>query len=907
VAALQTYQTARPASDTRFAHVFQVFDAREFFQMRLYMDNIVWFFRLPIQRPFTGMVQRVAGGLGVAILLTMTGIASAQGPDAATQSPDTHMSVPQGYTINGSVDLGGRMSGLSGSGAMYDTMVNMQSGPRVLGETFQMHALPGTKHTLIDSLSVFGSGFGGDPYSFAKMDFYKGKVYEFSGMFRRDRQYFDYDLLGNPNIPSGQSIPIGPTGAPTGSLAWPQVEQSPFMFNTVRRMTDTDLSIFPLSKVTYHAGYSQNIFQGPSLTPSGYQFAGSYDVLLQEYQRNSTDDFTGGIDWKPIQGTKLTFEEEIDHYKADSYFTLAPSDFTVQEADGTNVALLANYDSLTPYSSNSCNASSMGTSPMLLGSANSGGLPVINAACAVATGYLRSQPTRILYPTETFRFQSSSIKNVSMNGDVRYTKANMSLPNYYDSFQGLGVASKTAGALRSQTYRATATADRDVIAANYGIIWQASKTVSLADQLNFSNVHQPGTSTMTSSTSLLTPMDSGASTGNETINNPTLITTTGAAGASTLEGSGAIGTPLPGYFGQRFLTNTMTVSWDATSRATLSLGYRYGTHTIAEGTVNPGDVPLAVGTTTGGIVTINENGGIFNAALRPTANWNLNGTVEIFYADNAFTPVGPRQTKHYRVHTLYRPKSWATVSGAFNDRERHNNTNNTGLTPLDGPIDHVDHSRAVSLGANLFPNEHYGLDFNYAYSDVYTATNICYDAAASATQPGAAPASGALCPGATVRGTNYYEFGPARDFMDAPTQSGSVALMLSPIKSLKSNIGYNISAVNGSRFYNDARDVAGSLVSTYQSPFVNLAWTLHRGLTWNAAYNFYGYGEGGPSGSPYCSASNPTLASPTVPVVSCSDPSLTGLQTGLTISPAGETAPRNFHANNVTLGVHYEF
>ena len=40
-----------------------------------------------------------------------------------------------------------------------------------------------------------------------------------------------------------------------------------------------------------------------------------------------------------------------------------------------------------------------------------------------------------------------------------------------------------------------------------------------------------------------------------------------------------------------------------------------------------------------------------------------------------------------------------------------------------------DHSRIASMGAQLSPNEHYGLDFNYAYSDVYTATNICYDAA----------------------------------------------------------------------------------------------------------------------------------------------------------------------------------
>lgn len=112
-----------------------------------------------------------------------------------------------------------------------------------------------------------GSGFGGDPNSFTRLTFYKGKIYEFSGMFRRDRQYFDYDLRGNPNIPGGQSIPIGPNTAPTGSFAWPQVEQSPFLYNTVRRMTDTSLIIFPLSKVTYRVGYSQKCLSGPKPEP----------------------------------------------------------------------------------------------------------------------------------------------------------------------------------------------------------------------------------------------------------------------------------------------------------------------------------------------------------------------------------------------------------------------------------------------------------------------------------------------------------------------------------------------------------------------------------------------------------------------------------------------------------------
>ncbi len=893
------------------------------------MKNTGWFSRRSNQQPSTAMIQRIAGSIGVAALLMTAGIAAAQNPtpDVPLPTQQTNMSTPNGYKIHQSVDLGGHITGLTGSLPMYDTLVNIQSGPRVQGETFEMHALPGTKHTLVDSLMATGNGFGGDPNNFAKLDFSKGKIYDFTGMFRRDRQYFDYDLLGNPNVPTGRSIPIGPSTAPTGSYAWPQIEQSPEMFNTVRRMTDTNLTLFPLSKVTFRAGYSQNIFQGPSLTPSGYQVAGAYSLLLQEFQRNSTDDFTGAIDWKPVEGTKLTFEEQVDHYKGDSYFTLAPSRFMFQESDGTPVTPLISFDSQTAYAANACNTSSMmQANTILYAPQTPGGLPVIDPACAVATGYQRTQPTRILYPTEIFRFQSTSIKNISMNGDFSYTNANMNLANYYDSFQGLTHAANAASAAnRSITYAGNANAKREVMVADYGIVWQATKTFSLSDQFDYSNVHQPGTSVITSGTTLATP---GAP--NQTINYPTLTTTSAANGAATFEGSAEINTPLPDYFGQRFLTNYLTGTWDAFSNATVSLTYRYGTHMIAEGNQstggggNPGDIPIPVGATSGGTVIIHETGGIFNAALRPTKNWEVNGTAEVLYHDNAFTPLGPRQTKHYRVHTMYRPRPWATISGSFNDREQHNNTNNAqadvaaaaaaatptqpDALPFEGPIDHVDHSRVASLGADLTPNEHYGLSFNYSYSDVYTATNICYTSgAAGSSYPGVATltTSGApnVCSGIFARGsTTTLVDWHARDFMDAPTQYGSVALNVSPIAKLHSSIGYRISSVNGSQFFNDARSVNGSLVSAYQSPFVSAAWTVHTGWIWSAQYNYYGYGEGGPSGAQYCS----TTTSLTATVVPCDSPTLTG-PTGLTETSAGLTAPRNFHANNVTLGLHYEF
>ena len=845
------------------------------------------------------MVRDMAPALGLAAALLASAPGAAQNPTQADPFPaaTAQATVPDGYWLHQAVDLGGRISNVSGSGAMYDTLVNLHAGPRVLGQTFELRALPGTKNTLVDRLSAFSSGFGGDPNNVARLSFSKGKFYEFSGLFRRDRQYFDYDLLGNPNIPPGQSIPIGPLSAPTGHFAWPQVEQSAVEFNTVRRMTDTDLTLLPLSRVTYRFGYSGNVFEGPSLSPgvSSNFFAesiGATDQLLEQYQRNGTDEFRGAVDWKPVPSMQLTFEEVVNHYKADSYFSLWPGSFLVQEADGTP-ASLGSWDSLTPYSAFYCNADSMGASGLLSAPQTPGGKLVVNAACSVATSYLRSQPARILFPTESFRFESSSIRSVSMNGEARYTQANMNLGHYDESFEGLD------GTTRSITYTGLGNARREVMAIGYGLVWQAAKTVSLAEQVDYSNLHQPGTDY----TSLGNTLNIPATAGDQTINY------TGPLSPGTpghVEGS-PNGAPLPDFFGLKDLTNNLTASWIALPRATFSLTYRYRMRTIAEGI--PHNTALPVGATSNGTVAIDENGGVLGVALRPAANWSINGSAELLYADNVLTPLGARQTEHYRVRTRFRPKPWATISGAYNDLERHNNTNNNqsavaaGDATYAGPLGHVDHSRFVSVGASLLKSEHYGFDFSYSYSDVYTSTNACYNAAASSTQPGAATPSGTACPGATVRGATYYEFGPVRDFVDAPTQSASAALSIAPVKAFRASLGERVSAVNGSQFFNDARAVNGSLDSTFQNPFVHLAWTVHRGWIWSAEYDFSGYGEGGPSGAESCSTSNPTPGSP-APVVPCSS---LPFATGMTESPAGLSAPRNFHANNVTVGMHYEF
>lgn len=828
------------------------------------------------------------------MLIAMAGIASAQGTPTAPPAPESKISTPDGYSSHHSIDLGGRIANPVGSDAMYDTLVNLHSGPRVLGESFEMHALPGHKKP-VDSINAFGSGFGGDPNITARLDADKGKWWDFTGMFRRDRLYSDYNLLANPNIPPGRSIPIGPTNAPVGQLPWPQVNQSPVMFNTVRRMTDTGLTLMPLSKFTYRFGYYHYTLEGPALSPS-YTIM-KYNALLRQYQRNGSDDYMGGIDWKPSAKTKVSFEFDGNHYKMDTHFELNPNGFIVQEADGTP-AYLGNFTSFVPYGgaglTGVCNTNSMGgdftssTVYTLLRPPNKpGGLPIINPACAVVTSYLRTQPTRIWTPTGTLRFQTSALKNITMNGEVQYTLGNSKMPAYFESAQGLN------GANRSVVWNGGhAKVNRHSFGINYAISWMLAPTVTLTDQVNYLSVAEPGSSIIPPQDTLSTP----STPGNMTINYSGPLT----PGKGNLP-HGVNGTLTPNYYGQAYVTNNATITWDATPRTIFSLTYRFTSRDIGQGVPHNG--PLSTDTDpVHGTIHINENGGIFTFAARPATNWHLNGSAEIAYADNAFTSIGQRQLQIYRVHTIYKPRTWATVTGSFSDRERHNNTSNNidsidaGDVNYNGPIDHIDYNRIGSVGVVMLPNERYNLNFNYSYSDVYSRTNVCYASGATTGTPGAAQVTSTGAPNLCVGNSTWF----ARDFMHAPTNIGSAAITISATDNVQTNFGYMISAVHGSRFFNDARDVNGSMVSTWQSPFFGVNYTMHPGLVWKAEYNFYGYGEGGPSGAPLCSFAT----SPTAAITPCAS---SGFPTGLTIGPAGATTPRNFHANNVTLGVHFEF
>ena len=149
------------------------------------------------------------GSLRVAVtalaigLVALTSAAQNATPNTTPAAADKEK-VVGGYAIHQSTDLGGH-SRYSGSTSMWDTLVNLQSGPRILSFSLNMRSVDQHKTPLFDTLMTANYGYGGDPINTTVLRVSKGRIYDFSGSFRRDRQYFDYDLLANPLIPRERS------------------------------------------------------------------------------------------------------------------------------------------------------------------------------------------------------------------------------------------------------------------------------------------------------------------------------------------------------------------------------------------------------------------------------------------------------------------------------------------------------------------------------------------------------------------------------------------------------------------------------------------------------------------------------------------------------------------------------
>ena len=104
------------------------------------------------------------------------------------------------YHTNGSLELGVQITGVGGSSAMYDTLVNLQTGPRILEQSLNMRSL-NHEGLIFDRLNMYSFGYGGNPNQVTRFSMSKDKWYDFAMMYRYDQNVWDYNILANPLNP----------------------------------------------------------------------------------------------------------------------------------------------------------------------------------------------------------------------------------------------------------------------------------------------------------------------------------------------------------------------------------------------------------------------------------------------------------------------------------------------------------------------------------------------------------------------------------------------------------------------------------------------------------------------------------------------------------------------------------
>src|SRR5580700_1214134 len=336
-----------------------------------------------------------------------------------------------GYQIHQSIELGYRSTDVSGSGDMYDTLVNLQTGPRILDQTLTMQSVD-HQGLLFDNLYLNSVGWGGDPNNYARLRADKNKWYNFQSSFRRDQSFFDYDLLANPLNPltSAPSIPI---------------LNSPHPFATTRRMSDVDLALLPQSTVSFRLGYSHNNMTGPSYSSIHEGTEGS---LLQPWN-TTMNSYRLGVDFRIAPRTVVSYDQFLDYYKGDTDYQLNP----INEAllPTTPVSSVSMGLSIDTANKEPCAVMPPATSLIVNGT-------LTNVACSAYFNYSRNQRIRTTTPTERLSLRSNYFQRVDLVASYSYSSATSSTP-LDESFGGLITRTSTLAFLGTGTAAANRISD----------------------------------------------------------------------------------------------------------------------------------------------------------------------------------------------------------------------------------------------------------------------------------------------------------------------------------------------------------------------------------------------------------------------------------------------------------------
>lgn len=695
------------------------------------------------------------------------------------------------YTMHSSVELGGVVTQRDGSRAMWSTMVNEGTGMRVLNESLELHSLNPSKTPFFDRLSTASFGYGGEPNDVSYLKMSKGRFYDFSGNFRRDRNYFDYNLLANSLLS-------------TANAANPVLVSEPdslHVFNTVRRNTDATFTLFPLSRVSLRIGYIHNTHEGPTFST----IHGGGDVQVLQYFRNALDTYIAGVDYKPAKRTTLSYDQYFGLYRGDSYYQLAPTPFTL--ANGTPTSLGVN-----TLATATCGTGANKTTEVANGA--------VNPFCSQTLVQSQVAPTRTTFPTEQFRFSSHYWDKVAFNGRVSYSGDVTNVNNFNETFNGLLARTFNRQEIDTGGFPNGRLAHnkRSSLDGDFAVEAELSRYFAISDSFNYRYFRTAGNDILV--TSLW-----GSATdhpANESVNTPLTAFT---PQTTTTPGGDSIN--------QKIQRNTIVGTVTVTPQFKFSGGWRFDNRHITD----PGDD-----------LTWHQNGLIVGAAVIPSRAFRLNvnfDTLNWRSADsnttpsNTYTREAPDKVYHVRARATVKPAKWINFAVTGNDFEGKNN---------DSLVNHLEHSHDFSFATQITPNEKFSFDMNYAHDDVFSETNLCYVFTPNANYgvPSGAVDRAGTCANTTLAAATPDYLG--NGWYDAPVNFFSAAISWAPSKYFRYNGGARVTDTNGTAEFLNPLMVPGALQSKVVSPFSDLVVNIAPQWSWHGNWVHHGYDEAGGTG-----------------------------------------------------------
>jgi len=763
----------------------------------------------------------------VVACLSLTGSATAQSAGQASSSvaADSTSAPDEGKTIGDfrvtqSIEFGGRIAAVSGSQPMYDTLVNDQTGARILEQSLTMQSL--SHQDIFDTLTANSFGWGGDPEQAARVRIAKYHWYTFSGSYQHMQNYFDYDLFANPLNP------------PTGSPAVP-ILNSPHGYYNRQNLYNFDLVVLPMHRVSFRVDYNRNRFDGPAFSSIHEGTEG----LLNETTDNTLNGFRFGADFRATKKTTLSYTQLLQYYDGGTTYGLSPFN-SWPLSNGTPVSLgLSWFNSGSPCAM-----------PLMNG--------VANPTCNGLLSYGLDQHINTFIPTEQFNLTSSSIKHLDFNGQFQYSHAQMTTP-FTEVFSGL--TSRT-GSLGSDTAGSNSSAKWNSASADVSAIYHISDKLRLVETFRFRNFSVSG-----DYLNLQTNYFTAASNGSATLLTP--VATFPGTTLSHSPGSPAdiINEINVNMIAQDMLQNDFQVQYDVSRWFGVRAGFAWANYTIQPGETYQaalGDIyypnlpnrgscaglplnPDGSCTFTGVIAPwggptteINDYSGILGVWFRKGSALHANLNAKFGGADNWIYRIDPLASLNIAGNISYSPHPWLTLGANLRFQQGKNSVSD---------INYNQHNYSTVLSALINPNKYWGLELAYNFDAIQQNMFLCFTGTVT-------PADTSTC---AEDSTLLQTYG----FYHTHTQFGYFALTLTPIQRVTMHLGYTIVDNQGNTTSLNTLQPLGPLSSTYQSPLGAVEIGVHKDVTFKAAWNYYQYGEGsfvGPTAPRYFHANNTTLA-----------------------------------------------